>query len=74
MSPLWSKKTSVAATDARNIIILHRKIINYFSLQIFYSFIKEINTIFLLLACHGISSATNWNIESKAEILFFCLF
>ena len=28
MSPLWSKKTSVAATDARNIIILHRKIVN----------------------------------------------
>ena len=29
MSPLWSKKTSVAATDERNIIILHRKIIYY---------------------------------------------
>ena len=28
MSPLWSKKTSVAATDERNIIILHRKIVN----------------------------------------------
>ena len=28
MSPLWSKKTSVAATDERNIIILHRKIAN----------------------------------------------
>ena len=25
MSPVWSKKTSVAATDERNIIILHRK-------------------------------------------------
>ena len=25
MSPLWSKKTSVAATDERNIIILYRK-------------------------------------------------
>ena len=29
MSPLWSKKTSVAASEARNIIILHRKIANY---------------------------------------------
>ena len=28
MSPLWSKKASVAATDERNIIILHRKIVN----------------------------------------------
>ena len=28
MSPLWSKKTSVAATDKRNNIILHRKIVN----------------------------------------------
>ena len=28
MSPLWSKKTSVAAKDERNIIILHRKIVN----------------------------------------------
>ena len=28
MSPLWSKKTSVAATDERNIIILHRKIVS----------------------------------------------
>ena len=27
MSPLWWKKTSVAATDERNIIILHRKIL-----------------------------------------------
>ena len=27
-SPLWSKKTSAAATDERNIIILHRKIVN----------------------------------------------
>ena len=31
MSPLWSKKTSVAATDERNIIILHRKIVNNFT-------------------------------------------
>ena len=30
MSPLWLKKTSVAATDERNIIILHRKIVNNF--------------------------------------------
>ena len=28
MSPVWSKKTSVAARDERNIIILHRKIVN----------------------------------------------
>ena len=28
ISPLWSKKTSVAVTDERNIIILHRKIVN----------------------------------------------
>ena len=28
MSQLWSKKTSVADTDERNIIILHRKIVN----------------------------------------------
>ena len=28
MSSLWSKKTSVAATDERNIIILHRKIVS----------------------------------------------
>ena len=27
ISLLWSKNTSVAATDARNIIILHRKIV-----------------------------------------------
>ena len=27
---LWSKKTSVAATDERIIIILHRKIVNNF--------------------------------------------
>ena len=33
MSPLWSKKTSVAATDERNIIILHRKRA-YFRLEI----------------------------------------
>ena len=45
MSPLWSKKTSVAATDERNIIILHRKIVNKANWEVFQSLCTDTITL-----------------------------
>ena len=49
MSPLWSKKTSVAATDERNIIILHRNIIFEFAGQ--NMFVNSVRHSFLCNNC-----------------------
>ena len=63
MSPLWTKKTSVAAIDERNIIILHRKIVK----NIFFIF-----CVFKVLQCtvkHTLSS----NSKRKPKIVFLNL-